>query len=97
MPQFNCSYAYDIPHYVDFTVEAETEAEAEAIMKARLEQGCFCQVAGEACYDNMTAERVFVSGPLREGDHLDPMTELEGFDPNAEPYKAPAEPTAPDA
>lgn len=66
MSLWNLSYAYDVPHYADFVVEAETEEQAEAIAKAALEAGRFSAVSGDACYDNLCNERVFTSGPATD-------------------------------
>ena len=64
MPKYKCSYAYDVPHYQDFIVEAKSIAEAQKIMDAALKVGRFENVTGEACYDNLTNERAFVSEKL---------------------------------
>jgi hypothetical protein len=64
MPRFKCSYAYDVPHYFDFTVEAADEAEAEKKIAKALEDGVFGDHDDKAspCYENADDARVFVSG-----------------------------------
>lgn len=66
MPKFNCSYAYDIPHYVDFVVEAENEADAEKKIQAALSDKSFSGATGDSCWENMCNERVFISGEIDE-------------------------------
>lgn len=58
-----CSYAYDVPCYYDFCVEAETEEEAEKICEKALAERLFSDTPGEPCWENGgDNERVFVSG-----------------------------------
>lgn len=68
MPRFACSYAYDVPHYFDFTVEAKDEAEAEEKIKKALEDGVFANVTCDACYENSHEDRVFVSEEMEPGE-----------------------------
>jgi hypothetical protein len=69
MPKFLCSYAYDVPCYADFYVEADTEEAAEKLIQEKLESGAFSGVAGNPCWENAgDNERVFVSGEARERD-----------------------------
>lgn len=65
MPRFACSYAYDVPHYFDFTVEAKDEKEAEEKINKALDDGVFALVTCDACYNNENNNRVFVSGEAR--------------------------------
>ena len=61
MPKFLCSYAYDVPHYADFTVEAKDISEAEQIVQTVLQNGYFYQVQGQP--DDMHQnKRVLVYG-----------------------------------
>jgi hypothetical protein len=60
------SYAYDIPFYADFVVEAESEEAAEAIAEQALKDGKFSNVSGTPFYDNLDNERVFSSGVATE-------------------------------
>lgn len=82
MPNFQMSYAYDVPCYTDFTVEAETAEAALAIAQDALKRGCLLQVSAEPSWDNMTNARVFDNGGVADDDCLEPMTDLEGFDPD---------------
>lgn len=67
MPKFNCSYAYNQPSYKDFTVEADTKEQAEAIIKNALKEGRFENVFCDPFFENEGEnKRVFVSGPCRE-------------------------------
>lgn len=71
MPKFLCSYAYDVPVYADFYVEADSEAAARKIIQQKLKAGLFSSVTGEACWENAGEnERVFVSGEADEDDDL---------------------------
>lgn len=81
MPKYECSFAYDVPHYVDFVVEAKSKKEAEKIIKAALKAGRFEQVPASACYENQCNERVFVQGRTGEFSTETKMEELEGFTP----------------
>jgi hypothetical protein len=81
MPKFTCSYAYDIPHYLDFTVEAESEDEAQKKCEEALVNDSFDKVIdqAEACYSNHADDRVFVDGPA--GEHCVPLTLEEILNP----------------
>lgn len=63
--KFKCSFAYDVPHYLDFTVEANSERAAKRKINAALRDGAFSGMEdkAEANYENQCHERVFVSGP----------------------------------
>ena len=78
MPVYNLSYAYDVPHYADFTIEAKNAKEALAIAKRALEQGKFSSVTGSPCIENQHSDRVFCSGRAEAGEHA-PMEELRDF------------------
>lgn len=75
MPKFLCSYAYSVPCYFDFVIEAESEEAAERLIKQKLEAGAFSGVAGEPCWENASNDRVFVSGEAAEDD--DPGASLD--------------------
>ena len=62
MPKFVCSYAYDVPCFADFTVEAESEAQALRLCKAAFAADKFNDVQCEANWGNDHNHRVFVQG-----------------------------------
>jgi len=64
MPIYKCSYAYDVPHYADFAVRAKNEREAKRIIEKALKDKKFDLVTGNAFYDELSDQRVFVSGPV---------------------------------
>jgi hypothetical protein len=66
MPKFLCSYAYDVPCYADFCVEAESEQAAKKLINEKLESGAFSGVSGEPCWENAGNDRAFVSGEAAE-------------------------------
>jgi len=68
MPKFLCSYAYDVPCYADFYVEAASAEAAEKLIREKLESGALSGVAGEPCWENAGNDRVFVSGEAAEDD-----------------------------
>ena len=69
MAKFLCSYAYDVPCYADFYVEADSEEAAEKLIQEKLKSGEFSGVAGEPCWENAgDNERVFVSGEAVDDD-----------------------------
>ena len=69
MPRFLCSYAYDVPCYADFYVEAASEEAAEKLIQEKLEAGAFSGVVGNPCWENAGEnERVFLSGEAAEDD-----------------------------
>ena len=71
MPKFFCSYAYDVPCYADFHVEADSEEAAEKLIQEKLEAGAFSGVAGSPCWENAGEnERVFVSCEAAEDDDV---------------------------
>ncbi len=85
-------YAYDVPHYAQFTIQAGSEDEARAIAQAALDNGKFDDVVGEPSQDGIDGHGVFC---MRQADqvaekHIGPMTELAGFgdNPNAAQHKA---------
>jgi hypothetical protein len=57
---FRMSYAYDVPHYLDFVVQARSQAEAERLAQEALDNGVFTDEAGEAYWENLHGDRVFV-------------------------------------
>jgi hypothetical protein len=85
MPKFSLSYAYDVPHYADFIVEAPTKEEALRIATEALNAGKFSHVTGTECIENMNGDRVFLQEeePLDESEsgYFDPtLDELLGED-----------------
>ena len=76
MPKFFCSYAYDVPCYADFYVEAESAEAAEKLIKEKLESGVFSGVRGAPFWENAGGnERGFVSGKVADAD--DPGISLD--------------------
>lgn len=62
MPKFNCSYAYDVSCYFDFTVEAKDAEEAQAKIDKAFKDGVFGEVSAEPCFEaGIGNERVVVS------------------------------------
>lgn len=59
MPKFQMSYAYDVPHYVDFVVEADTPEDAQRIAQEALDAGRFNAVDCKPFWDNACEHRVF--------------------------------------
>lgn len=79
MPQFKCSYAYDVPHYFDFVVSAKDEEEAERVIEEALKSGAFNEADTEPFYENTDNARVFVSGPLPPDEEgVDPVLTTAG-------------------
>lgn len=78
MPKWNCSYAYNIPCYCDFVVEAESEEAAEKIIEQALADGKFSHVTCEPQFGDTDDERVFVSGEVSDEDAIgrDTLEEL---------------------
>jgi hypothetical protein len=76
MPKFVCSYAYDVPCYTDFVVEAASEVEAENIIQAALRAGRFATVTAEPndMDVDLDSQRVFVQG---EDTGYGPSTTLQ--------------------
>jgi len=68
MPKYNGSYAYDVPHYFDFVVEAATQEEADTLIQKALVNGVFSDRSGNPCYESWDQEgdRVFVSGEVSD-------------------------------
>lgn len=76
MPKYFCSYAYDIPCYADFYVEAENVTEAEKLIRQELESGAFSAVNGIPFWEGAGGnDRVFVSGKVT--DDNDPGASLD--------------------
>ncbi len=66
------SYAFDVPHYADFTIRAETEDQAERIANALLVSGHIQSIFDNhvsACFENASEERIFSTGEGTEEDH----------------------------
>jgi hypothetical protein len=77
MPKFLCSYAYDVPAYQDFVVEAETQAQADQLIQAALEDGSFSNVVGDLSFEDAGQnERVWVHGPATKMDNLLSLADL---------------------
>jgi hypothetical protein len=77
MPKYKMSYAYDVPHYADFVLEAATEEEAEALANKRLEAGGFNNVIGVSS-GGPEEERVFSAGEAEPDNEDQTMDELTG-------------------
>ena len=60
MPKFKCVHAYQIPHYAEFTVEADSREQANAIVQEALAAGKFNDVAGLPYYDGVSNQQVWV-------------------------------------
>ena len=58
---FNCSYAFDVPCYFDFSVRARNEEHAEQLCQQALKQGVFDDQTADANWDLSDNTRVFVS------------------------------------
>jgi len=87
MPKFCCSYAYDVPCYADFYVEAENEQAAEQLIQRKLESGAFSGVSGPPFWENAGGnERVFVSGEVSHEDN--PVVSLDELLAEAEHQRA---------
>jgi hypothetical protein len=79
MPKFRCSYAYDIPAYFDFTVEAADEAEAEKKIEEALTNRKFDKICCDPSFeDGGDNPRVFVSGPADDDEEVDDLDNLKG-------------------
>ncbi|MCI0541047.1 MAG: hypothetical protein L0Z50_38080 [Verrucomicrobiales bacterium] len=61
------SYAYNLPHYADFVVEARNKKEALRKAKQGLQQGRFKEIQGQP-NDTVEGERVFVLKPADKDD-----------------------------
>ena len=68
MPKFRCSYAVDIPHYFDFTIEAANEDAATKLINDALGADTFDEVNLRACHENEHDPRVFICSPVMPGD-----------------------------
>lgn len=73
MAKFLCSYAYNVPRFFDFVVEAETDEDALFEAEKALAAGAFDSITGHADWDNCENrenERVFcLDGEAEEGDY----------------------------
>jgi hypothetical protein len=82
MPKFKMSYAFDVPYYFDFTVEAKTSEEAEKKAKKALRAGVFdkSQSQGDADYSSSSRDRVFLNDhdPIPEGEESDRYELVDG-------------------
>lgn len=61
---FRLSYAFDVPHYADFVLEAASEEDAHAIAKRLLDAGTLAEICyghANACWETQTNDRVFCS------------------------------------
>ncbi len=90
MTKFVCSFAYDVPHYVDFIVEAESEEAALIIAQDALDADRFAQVRGRPCYENEAEFRVFTDGPANgdDHDHIPMLDDLDDIAPASEKLTA---------
>ena len=70
---FNCSYAYDVPHYAEFSVRASSERQAEAMIKKALKEKRFKNVEGAEAFANVCHERVFVVDAVSPEFASEPM------------------------
>jgi hypothetical protein len=73
-----CAYAYDMPHYVDFKVEAANEKEAKKIIERALREKEFDNVIAEPDGD-IDFMRVFVMQEVtdeRDREYLPSLKEL---------------------
>lgn len=79
LPRFLLSYAYDVPHYADFVVEAQDEEHALAIAQALLADvlpGILDDEA-EPCFENAKGERVFLhDGEQSDNEHYQTLPEI---------------------
>lgn len=82
MPKYLCSYAYDVPHYADFTIEAADRKEAEKKIQAALKAGRFQNVECEEPAEIApVSHRVFVQFKITSAEDTDAcptMAELTG-------------------
>ena len=87
MPKFACSYAYDVPHYADFVVEAPSREAAKAVIDQALADGRFSPVSGTAWYENQCNDRVFVHEGEADDNYVlsGTMEELDGILPASKP------------
>ena len=89
MSRFICSYAYDLPCFVDVVVEAKSERAAKRRMQQALKAGRFNNVECSSAYDNEPKNhRVFVMGEARPDDHTDTLDELIGPEIPAGPTRS---------
>jgi len=72
------TYAYDIPCFFDFAVQADSEAEALAKMQAALAAGLFSGVTGKPDHSEPRGDRVFSGGAIdaEEAPLYQPLAEL---------------------
>ena len=82
MPKYSMSYAYDVPSYADFTIEAESATAALKKAKHLLKEGCFDLVTADPNPEFAGDYRVFLHDDKpTEDDGLPPVEELKGFAP----------------
>lgn len=65
MPKYIYTYAYKVPHYRDFVIEAKNQREARKTAKQALKDGRFENVHGHTDDSPRSNERVFI---LRKAD-----------------------------
>lgn len=75
--KFIFAYAYDVAHYADFVVEADSPEAAEVIATKALNDGRFSGVDGSASND-IVDERVFICATNFDGEaeHLPMLDEI---------------------
>ena len=79
MPKFVCSYAYDVPCFADFVVEAKSERAALRLIQQALRDGKFANVTAEPCWENGPSnERVFVQGEATQHAPSTTLAEITG-------------------
>ena len=79
MPKFVCSYAYDVPCFADFVVEAKSERAALRLIRKALREGKFANIHAEPCWENGPSnERVFIQGEATEHAPSTTFAELTG-------------------
>ncbi len=73
--RWSVSYAYDIPHYADFTIDAPTEDAALAFAVAALDAGKLRDILGDPDHESDTDHRVFVQSETDPEDDSIPTME----------------------
>lgn len=81
MPKYLMTYAYDVPHYADFIVEARTRGQALDKAEKQMRAGKFRGVEGTAYSGQADNHRIVLRDESpREGSGDDPtMEELIGI------------------
>ena len=87
LKRYDIAYAYDVPYYVDFTIDATSEREALRIARRALKEGRFASVSGEPCYDNAHNDRVFSMGRAQDDTEENAMENLPDFEREDVPKK----------